>query len=154
MKRMKEKFVLQRSIYRLQFCQDNKLIFSKKTWKYLRKGGIHLYQNGRRILFNNKTWNLINKNEGIVVDWKTFNKIWNNKFIIQSFMGTIYSYRYREYYMQILEKFKLNKRIDPKLIEYARKKRVENPNEIKESIHYITMLKSEKVYSLKDMNGY
>jgi hypothetical protein len=53
-----------------------------------------------------------------------------------------------------LEKFKLNKRIDTKLIEYARKKRLENPNEIKESIHYITMFKSEKVYSLKDMNGY
>jgi hypothetical protein len=24
---------------------------------------IHLYQNGKRIFFNNKTWNLINKNE-------------------------------------------------------------------------------------------
>jgi hypothetical protein len=31
MKRMKEKFDLQRSIYRHQFCQDNKLIFSKKV---------------------------------------------------------------------------------------------------------------------------
>jgi hypothetical protein len=85
MKRMKEKFDLQRSIYRRQFCQDNKLIFSKKVWKYFRKNEIHLYQNGKRILFNNKIWNLINKNEGITVDWKTFNKIWNNKFIIQSF---------------------------------------------------------------------
>jgi hypothetical protein len=69
-------------------------------------------------------------------------------------MGTIDSYRCREYYTQILEKFKLNKRIDTKLIEYARKKKVENPNEIKENIHYITMFKSEKVYSLKNMNGY
>jgi hypothetical protein len=40
------------------------------------------------------------------------------------------------------------------LIEYVRKKKVENRNEIKENAHYITMFKSEKVYSLKDMNGY
>jgi hypothetical protein len=67
-KRMKEKFDLQRSIYRHQFCQDNKLIFSKKAWKYLSKCEIYLYQNGRRILFNNKIGNLISINEGIIVD--------------------------------------------------------------------------------------
>jgi hypothetical protein len=118
----------------------------------LKKNEIHLYQNGKRILFNNKTCNLINKNEGIIVDWKTFNKIWNNKFIIQSFMGTIDSYRCREYYIQILEKFKLNRRINIKLIKYARKKKVENSNEIKENVRYIAMFISEKVYSLKNMN--
>jgi hypothetical protein len=78
------------------------------VWKYLRKNEIHLYQDGKRILFNNKIWNLINKNEGITVDWKTFNKNWNKKFLIQSFMGTIDWYRCREYCTQILEKFKLN----------------------------------------------
>jgi hypothetical protein len=96
--KMKEKLKFQRSVYRQQFCQDNKFIFSKKTWKYLKKHEIHLYQKGKRILFNNKTWNLINKKGGITVDWKSFNKIWNNKFLIQSFMGTIDSYRCREYY--------------------------------------------------------
>jgi hypothetical protein len=88
-KRMKERLNFQRSIYRHQFCQDNKLIFSRKVWKFLKKHEMHLYQNGKRILFNNKTWNSINKNEGIAVDSKSFNKVWNNKFLIQSFMGTI-----------------------------------------------------------------
>jgi hypothetical protein len=53
-----------------------------------------------------------------------------------------------------LEKFKLNKRIDVKLIEYARKKKAESPNEIKKNIHYVKMFELEKVYSLKDMKGY
>jgi hypothetical protein len=35
----------------------------------------------------------------------------------------------------------------------GRKKKVESPNEIKENIHYIKLFKSEKVYSLKSMNG-
>jgi hypothetical protein len=39
------------------------------------------------------------------------------------------------------------------LIEYARKKKVESPNEIKENVHYIKMIKSEKVYSLRNMKG-
>jgi hypothetical protein len=51
LKRMKERFDFQRSIYRHQFCQDNKLIFSKKVWKYLKK------------------------NEGISIDWRSFNKV-------------------------------------------------------------------------------
>jgi hypothetical protein len=101
MEKFKRILDLRRSIYRHQFCQDNKFIFSTKVWRYLKKKEIHLYQDGKRILFNNKTWNLINKNEGTTVDWKTFCKIWNNKFIIQSFMGTIDSYRCREYYIQI-----------------------------------------------------
>jgi hypothetical protein len=50
-------------------------------------------------------------------------------------MRTIDSYRCREYYTQILKNFKLNKRINIKLKEYARKKKVESPNEIKENIH-------------------
>jgi hypothetical protein len=138
LKRMNERFDFKRSIYRHQFFQDNKLIFSKKVWRYLRKNEIHLYRIGKRNLFNNKTWNLINKNEGITVDWKTINKNWNNKFIIQSFMGTIDSYRCREYYTQILEKFRSNKRINTELIKYARKKKVDAPSEIKKkySLHH------------------
>jgi hypothetical protein len=124
MKKLKGILNLKRSSYRDQFCRDNKFIFSKKVWRYLRKKEIHLYQDGRRILFNNKTWNLINKNEGIVVDWKTFNKIWNNKFIIQSFMGKIDSFRCKEFYTQILEEFKLNRRLNTELINYGRKKKI------------------------------
>jgi hypothetical protein len=98
---MKERLNLQRSIYRHQFCPDNKLMFSRKLWKFLKKHEMNLYQNGKRILFNNKTRNLINKNEGFTVDWKSFNKVWSNKFLIQSIMGTIDSYRCRKYYTQI-----------------------------------------------------
>jgi hypothetical protein len=115
---------------------------------------MHLYQNGKRIVFNNKTWNLIKKKEGIKVDWKSFNKIWNNKFLIQSFMWTIDLYRCRKYYIQILNKFGLNKRISVEPTKYARKKKAIEPNEIKESIHYITLFKSEKVCSLKNMEDY
>jgi hypothetical protein len=96
-KGMKEKQNLQRIIYQHQSCQDNMLIFSRKIWKFLKKYEMHLYQNGKRILFNNKTWNSINKNEGITVDWKSFNKFWNNIFLIQSFIGTISFYRCNEY---------------------------------------------------------
>jgi hypothetical protein len=63
-------------------------------------------------------------------------------------MGIIDSYRCREYLTQILGKFSLNKRVSNELTEYARK------NEIKESIHDISMLKSEKVCSLKNMKNY
>jgi hypothetical protein len=74
---------------------------------------------------------LINKNEGIAVDWKTFNKIWSNKFIIQSFMGTIDSFRCKEFYTQILEEFRLNKRLNTELINYGRKKKIKEAKEIK-----------------------
>jgi hypothetical protein len=40
------------------------------------------------------------------------------------------------------------------LAKYARKKRVEELNEIKENVHFISMFRSEKVYSLKDMKDY
>jgi hypothetical protein len=40
------------------------------------------------------------------------------------------------------------------LTEYARKKKVTTPNEIKGSIHYITLFKSEEIYSLKNMEDY
>jgi hypothetical protein len=83
-----------------------------------------------KMLFNNKTWNLINKNEGIAVDWKSFNKGWNNKFLIQSFMETIDSYRCRKYYTQILNKFGLNKRLSVELTKYARNKKVTIPNQV------------------------
>jgi hypothetical protein len=112
-----------------------------------------LYQDGKRILFNNKTWNFINKNEGTTVDWKSFSKIWNNKFIIQSFMGTIDSNRCKEFYTQILEKFKPNKRLNTELINYGREKKVKAPNEIRKNVHFITLFKSEEIYSLKNMEG-
>jgi hypothetical protein len=102
----------------------------------LKKNEIHLYQNGKKISFNNKTWNSINKSEGINVDWKTFSKILNNKFIIQSFIGTIDSYRCREHYIQIMKNFKLDMRTNTELIEYVNKKRINTPNKIKENIHY------------------
>jgi hypothetical protein len=40
------------------------------------------------------------------------------------------------------------------LTKYARRKNSIVPNEIKESIHYFTLFKSEKVCSLKDMKDY
>jgi hypothetical protein len=53
-----------------------------------------------------------------------------------------------------LEKINLNKRISDELTEYARKKEIETTNEIKESILWVSMFKSEKVSSLKDMKNY
>jgi hypothetical protein len=53
-----------------------------------------------------------------------------------------------------LEKFKLNKRLKAELINYGRKRKANTPNQIKENVHYITMFKSEKIYSLRNMKGY
>jgi hypothetical protein len=69
-------------------------------------------------------------------------------------MGTIDSYRCKEFYTQILRKFKLDKRLNTDLINFGRKKKVEAPSEVKENIHFITLFKSEEIYSLKNMKGY
>jgi hypothetical protein len=49
-------------------------------------------------------------------------------------MGTIDSSRCRKYYTQIMEKFKLNKRLNAELIEYASKKKAAH------------QMKSKKIY--------
>jgi hypothetical protein len=69
-------------------------------------------------------------------------------------MGTIDSYRCKELYTQILEKFHLDKRLNTELINYGREKKINVAKEIKKNIHFITMLKSEEIYSLRDMKGY
>jgi hypothetical protein len=78
----------------------------------------------------------------------------NRNFHIQTFLGTIDSYRCRELYIQIKKKFKLDKRINNELIEHGRRKKVITPSEIKENIHFITLFKSEKIFSLKKITIY
>jgi hypothetical protein len=67
-KGVKEKIEIKKSIYRKQFCQDNKIIFWKKVWRYLKKHEIHIYNNSIKVHFNYKTRNSINTNEGINLD--------------------------------------------------------------------------------------
>jgi hypothetical protein len=40
------------------------------------------------------------------------------------------------------------------LINYGRKKKVKAPNEVRENVHFITLFKSEEIYSLRNMKGY
>jgi hypothetical protein len=78
----------------------------------------------------------------------------NKNFVIQTFLFTIDSYRCRELYIQIVKKFRLDKRINNQIIEYGRKKKSINPSEIKKNVHFITLFKSEKVFILKNNFGY
>jgi hypothetical protein len=85
----------------------------------------------------------------------SLNRIWENKFIIHSFIGKIDSYQCKKkHYIQILEKFCLNNRIDNNLVGYAIKKKVISPNNTKENVHFITIFKSKKIFSLRNMEGY
>jgi hypothetical protein len=93
-------------------------------------------------------------NEGINIDWSSINKIMNKNFHIQIFLGTIDSFRCKELYIQIVKKFKLEKTINSDLIEYGRKKKLTNPSRNKENIHFRTLFKSEKIFTLKDNVGY
>jgi hypothetical protein len=91
----------------------------------------------------------INVNEDINIDWSSINKIMNKNFHIQTFLGTIDSYRYKGLYIQIVKIFKLDKGINNDLIEYDRKKKLTNPSNIKETVNFITLFKSEKIITLK-----
>jgi hypothetical protein len=53
-----------------------------------------------------------------------------------------------------VKKFRLEKRINDKMIVYGRKKKSTNSSKIIENIHFITLFKSEKVFTLKDNIGY
>jgi hypothetical protein len=86
--------------------------FFEKAWRFLKNHEIHLYNNNKKVNFNTKTWGNININEGINIDWSSINKIMNKNFHIQTFLGTIDSFRCKELYIQIVKKFKLAKRIN------------------------------------------
>jgi hypothetical protein len=88
-----KKFEEKRNFFRNQFCIDNKVIFSKKVWRHLKRHEIHLYSNNKKIYFNTKASKNINEKEGIILDWNSITKIMNKNFDIQTFLGTIDSYR-------------------------------------------------------------
>jgi hypothetical protein len=146
LKKATEKLKDKRSAYQNQFCLYNSIIFSKKIWRYLKKHEINCYNNNNRIYFNPKTLNLLNIIKGINLDCESFTNIMSRKFLIQSFIDTFDSFRCTEIYTQILQRFKLNKRISDELIIYARKKKVSSLSQIKENFHFITLFKSGKIY--------